>query len=116
MTRFILKAVDLGGSAVFAAFCARALFIHAYKDAAQRRRRRCELDHSALTASIGSINVASSASAFELLTRFDTGQRCRKSFGAGFSSSIPCPYLCHNGTIRPLSSNCKTASTLCRSR
>jgi hypothetical protein len=27
--------------------------------------------------SIWSINVASSASAFELFTRFDTGQRCR---------------------------------------
>ena len=27
--------------------------------------------------STGSISVASSASAFELLTRFDTGQRCR---------------------------------------
>jgi hypothetical protein len=30
-----------------------------------------------VAASTGSINVPSSASAFELLTRFDTGQRCR---------------------------------------
>src|ERR1700730_10191214 len=38
----------------------------------------------AVAQSIRSISVASSASAFELLTRFDTGQRCRKPFGAGF--------------------------------
>ncbi len=37
-----------------------------------------------------SINVASSASAFELLTRFDTAQRCRYSFDAGSAhSSLP---------------------------
>ena len=34
-------------------------------------------------AGFGSISVASFASAFELLTLFDTGQRCRWSFGAG---------------------------------
>jgi len=34
---------------------------------------RCE----AIANSTGSINVASSASAFELLTHLDTGQRCR---------------------------------------
>jgi hypothetical protein len=45
--------------------------------------------HYAAANSTLSISVASSASAFELLTRFDTGQRCRKSFGAGFS--IPAP-------------------------
>ena len=35
------------------------------------------------------INVASSASALELFTRFDTGQRCRESFGAGLRYSAP---------------------------
>ena len=35
------------------------------------------------------INVASSALARELLTRFETGHRCRKSFGAGFRYSMP---------------------------
>jgi hypothetical protein len=37
----------------------------------------------------GAINAALSASAFELLTRFDTGQRCRSSFGARFGYSAP---------------------------
>ena len=36
-----------------------------------------------------SISVGSSAGAFELLTRFDTGQRCKVSSGAGFNSSMP---------------------------
>ena len=39
--------------------------------------------------SIDSIKVASSLSAFELLTRFDTGHFCRRSFGAGLRSSTP---------------------------
>ena len=33
--------------------------------------------HATVANSTGSINVGSSASAFELLTRFDTGHRCR---------------------------------------
>jgi hypothetical protein len=35
-----------------------------------------------VTIAVTSAPLASSASAFELLTRFDTGQRGRKSFGA----------------------------------
>ena len=42
-----------------------------------------------LANSARSINVASSALARELLTRFETGHRCRKSFGAGFRYSMP---------------------------
>jgi hypothetical protein len=30
MTRLIMKAVDLGGSAVFAALCAKAFLVHLY--------------------------------------------------------------------------------------
>ena len=36
-----------------------------------------------------SISVGSSAGAFELLTRFDTGQRCRTFSAAGLSRSWP---------------------------
>jgi hypothetical protein len=35
------------------------------------------------------------AAPFELLTRFDAGQRCRYSFGAGFSTSAPASSLSH---------------------
>lgn len=45
--------------------------------------------HYAAANSIFSISAGSSASAFELLTRFETGQRCRKSFATGFR--IPAP-------------------------
>ena len=45
--------------------------------------------------SIFSTSVASSASAFELLTRFDTGQRCRKSFATGFRIPAPASPLSH---------------------
>jgi hypothetical protein len=66
MTRFILKAIDVGASAVFMALCTKAFFVHFYKDverqlhspddarsriqppgtinAAQRLRRSSELD------------------------------------------------------------------------
>ena len=32
MTRLILKAIDLGASAVFMALCTKAFFVHFYKD------------------------------------------------------------------------------------
>ena len=32
MTRFILKAIDVGASAVFMALCTKAFFVHFYKD------------------------------------------------------------------------------------
>ena len=37
----------------------------------------------------GSISVGSSLSARELLTRFDTGQRCSTSFAAGLRRAVP---------------------------
>jgi hypothetical protein len=42
-------------------------------------------------------SVGSSAGAFELLTRFDTGQRCNRSSGAGFSNSTPALPPSHAG-------------------
>ena len=42
-----------------------------------------------------SISVGSSASAFELLTRFDTGQRCRNSFRRSFRIPAPTSPLSH---------------------
>jgi hypothetical protein len=42
-----------------------------------------------------SISVGSSAGAFELLTRFDTGQRCNTSSAAGWSSSMPARPFSH---------------------
>src|SRR5271170_6379788 len=36
-----------------------------------------------------SISVGSSSGARELFTRFDTGHRCSRSFGAGLSNSRP---------------------------
>ena len=44
---------------------------------ARLRHRFARIRYYAVANSTGSINVASSASAFELFTRFDTGQRCR---------------------------------------
>ena len=38
---------------------------------------------------ICSINVGSSTGAFELLTRFDTVQRCKTLLATGLSSSVP---------------------------
>ena len=32
MTRLILKAIDLGASAVFMALCTKAFFVHFYRD------------------------------------------------------------------------------------
>ena len=32
MTRLILKAIDVGASAVFMALCTKAFFVHFYKD------------------------------------------------------------------------------------
>ena len=55
MTRLILKAIDFGASAVFMALCTKAFLW---------------LPVQAAFNSTCSINVASSASAFELLTRF----------------------------------------------
>ena len=52
---------------------------------------------------IRSINVGSSTGAFELLTRFETGQRCNKSSGAGCSSSIPASPLIHGSKSRSAS-------------
>jgi hypothetical protein len=36
----ILKAIDLGASAVFMALCTKALFVHFYKDIQQQVLRR----------------------------------------------------------------------------
>jgi hypothetical protein len=36
MTRLLLKPVDLGGSAVFATLCVKALFFRLYSDTTQR--------------------------------------------------------------------------------
>jgi hypothetical protein len=39
MTRLILKAIDIGASAVFMALCTKAFLVHFYKDIEQRARR-----------------------------------------------------------------------------
>jgi hypothetical protein len=51
----------------------------------------------------GSIKVASSASARELFTRFDTGQRCSTSSAAGLSNSVPADPVSHGSSVRQLS-------------
>jgi hypothetical protein len=40
MTRLILKAIDLGASAVFMALCTKAFCAHFYNDIRQQTRRR----------------------------------------------------------------------------
>jgi hypothetical protein len=50
---------------------------------------------------MGSISVASSLSAPELFTRFDTGQRCNMSLLAGLSGAAP-PSISHESKIRTL--------------
>ena len=39
MTRSILKAIDIGASAVFMAVCTKALFVHFYKDVERQLQR-----------------------------------------------------------------------------
>ena len=39
MTRLILKAIDVGGSAVFVALCTKAFFVQFYKDIVRHLRR-----------------------------------------------------------------------------
>ena len=51
MTRFILKAIDVGASAVFMALCTKAFFVHFYKDVERQL-------HSPDDATPGTINAA----------------------------------------------------------
>jgi hypothetical protein len=74
--------VALAGTAIVGAVAFREVVIAIFNcrtgmpgDAGHFHQR--ERRHTAAATSIGSIKVASSASAFELLTRFETGQRCR---------------------------------------
>jgi hypothetical protein len=82
MMRYVFKAIDFVISVVFLALCTKALCIHFYQDIEQQRHARKlltshppdEIAIAQLPAPL-SISVGSSASAFELLTRFDTGPR-----------------------------------------
>src|SRR5271169_3182120 len=53
-----------------------------------------------------SISVGSSAGAFELLTRFDTGQRYSMSSGAGLNSPMPAAPLSHGQRLLELARLC----------
>jgi hypothetical protein len=73
MTRWLLKAIDVGASAVFMALCTKGICVQFYQDIKRQLRigsspsRTCSLIARCDQAScnlIGSINVASSASAF----------------------------------------------------
>ena len=80
--RYVFKAIDFVISVVFLALCTKALCVHFYQDIERQldgteasdkpssgRNCYCAIAYTA------SFSVGSSASAFELLTRFDTGQR-----------------------------------------
>ena len=96
--RYVFKAIDFVISVVFLALCTKALCVHFYQDIERQLHARKlltshppdEIAIAQLPAPL-SISVGSSASAFELLTRFDTGQRCSKSFGAGLRYSTLWP-------------------------
>ncbi len=80
--------------------------------AAWRCWRRCVAPQSATR----SINVESLAGAFELLTRFDTGQRCNTSSAAGRSTSRPALPSSHRSKSLTASRtgmrSCTSATTL----
>ena len=106
MTRCVLRAMDFGASVIFMAFCAKALLAYFYKDLRlQQKQQRLAVfkdapslmqclrtqSRSGNCCLYRSINVASSASAFELLTRFDTGQRCMRNPKERDLDHIPSP-------------------------
>jgi hypothetical protein len=47
MTRLILRAIDLGASAVFMALCTKAFCVHFYKDIERELRGQIDRHHSA---------------------------------------------------------------------
>jgi hypothetical protein len=57
--------------------------------AASRRSKQGAIDRRVRFADSLNECVASSLSAFELFTRFETAHRCKESFAAGFNSSTP---------------------------